>query len=260
MKHKVYEGPGVWIPRDVLKIFTATESIVLMEIDSLDQTNRGCYATNEHLADFAGVSEEWIKKLLAKFQAAGWITREGPPRKRSIFSHVHERLGEVEVVRHSTGTPVPASMGTPVPAYGYSSTPRDTIEIPKKGVARYARVDSGVQQTRRNLKNLFSDLYRQSMGGAPPWAAKENAILKALTEQWMNGSRETMEGRLAGAIKAFFDGSNDGVARFTSTAGYELGVFKSQVGKLMATEFVCPKCKGRDYKLFAGDRECGTCV
>ena len=236
------------VPDTLFKSEASWRAIITYVAIRYHGKTKASFAKQETMAAEVGASVKVIKDGIVELQRLGFleITRTG---RSNVY-----RLWPTFSRNHQGDLLAPGVLSDRT-----LSASNKKKEQEERTLARCTRVDSGVLQTRRNLRNLFSDLYRQAMGGSPPWAAKENAILKALTEQWMNGSRETMEGRMAGAIKAFFDGSNDGVARFTKTAGYELGVFKSQVGKLMATEFVCPKCKGRDYTLFAGDRECATC-
>ena len=61
---------GIWIPREIwfYEKLTALEKVVLMEIDSLDVREQGCYASNEYLSIFCQCTETkislTIKKLL----------------------------------------------------------------------------------------------------------------------------------------------------------------------------------------------------
>ena len=45
---------GVWIPREVWldSRLSMLDKGILAEIDSLDMSDSGCFASNEHLADF----------------------------------------------------------------------------------------------------------------------------------------------------------------------------------------------------------------
>jgi hypothetical protein len=52
------EFKGVWIPREVWldRRLNALEKVILIEIDSLDSTERGCYASNKYIAEFCQCS------------------------------------------------------------------------------------------------------------------------------------------------------------------------------------------------------------
>ena len=57
---------GVWIPKEVWldTRLNALDKVILMEIDSLDQGEKGCYASNEHLAEFCQWYQQQFQNLL----------------------------------------------------------------------------------------------------------------------------------------------------------------------------------------------------
>lgn len=67
---------GVWIPKEVwlAKDLSIQEKGLLVEIDSLSRTERGCFASNEYLSDFIGLSKERTRKLIASLIEKGYIT------------------------------------------------------------------------------------------------------------------------------------------------------------------------------------------
>ena len=69
---------GVWIPERLYltREFSPNEKFVLIEIYSLTKDNkRRCFASNKHFADFVGLKENSIQKMLLKFERAGYIKR-----------------------------------------------------------------------------------------------------------------------------------------------------------------------------------------
>lgn len=52
----------------------AIEKLALAEIDSLDTTERGCYASNEYLGDFLGVKPRQVTRIVAKLKEHELIT------------------------------------------------------------------------------------------------------------------------------------------------------------------------------------------
>ncbi len=69
---------GVWIPEKLYltREFTPNEKFLLIEIHSLTKKkNRECFANNKHFADFVGLKENTVQKMMLKFENAGYIKR-----------------------------------------------------------------------------------------------------------------------------------------------------------------------------------------
>ena len=68
---------GVWISSALYltREFTPNEKFVLIEIHSLTQKNKKCFASNKHFADFVGLKENTIQKMMSKFEKSGYISR-----------------------------------------------------------------------------------------------------------------------------------------------------------------------------------------
>lgn len=66
---------GIWIPRAVWldTRLNALEKIILAEIDSLDNGERGCWASNKHLAAFCQCSERKVTEAISKLQELGYV-------------------------------------------------------------------------------------------------------------------------------------------------------------------------------------------
>lgn len=81
---------GVWIPKEVYldKRLTALDKIILIEIDSLDNGDeKGCFASNEYLAEFCQCSISKVTKSISKLKELGYIRVIGTDgRKRFIRS------------------------------------------------------------------------------------------------------------------------------------------------------------------------------
>lgn len=67
---------GVWIAREVWldRRLNALEKVILMEIDSLDSTERGCYASNKYIAEFCQCSETKVSTAISKLVSLGYLT------------------------------------------------------------------------------------------------------------------------------------------------------------------------------------------
>lgn len=66
---------GVWISKDIWlsKDLGWSEKLLLVEIDSLDG-DQGCFASNEYLANFFGLSKDRISKMVTSLKKKGYIS------------------------------------------------------------------------------------------------------------------------------------------------------------------------------------------
>lgn len=66
---------GVWIPKEIWlnKDLTPLEKIYLVEIDSLDDGEFGCYASNKHFENMFGQVGPNISRTIKKLEEKGWI-------------------------------------------------------------------------------------------------------------------------------------------------------------------------------------------
>lgn len=72
---EMYNGNGIWIPIEVLhsKDLTPSEKILYAEIYYLDRPDTHCYASNEYLARFLGLSDSGLRKCLTHLKQLGYI-------------------------------------------------------------------------------------------------------------------------------------------------------------------------------------------
>lgn len=61
---------GVWIPKEIYlhPELSWTEKILVIEIDSLDNSERGCFASNEKLGGFLGISAGSCANMISKLK------------------------------------------------------------------------------------------------------------------------------------------------------------------------------------------------
>ena len=69
------EFKGVWFPKEVWldERLSALDKIILIEIDSLDLEDTGCYASNEYLANFCQCSERKVSEAISKLIKCEYI-------------------------------------------------------------------------------------------------------------------------------------------------------------------------------------------
>lgn len=66
---------GVWIPKEIWldKRLNALDKIILTEIDSLDQGEDGCFASNDYIAEFCQCSSTKVSTSITKLIEYGYI-------------------------------------------------------------------------------------------------------------------------------------------------------------------------------------------
>jgi hypothetical protein len=66
---------GVWIPKEIWlnTDLSIIEKVLLVEIDSLDNSDRGCFASNEYLASFVQLSEGRVANIISDLKKRKFI-------------------------------------------------------------------------------------------------------------------------------------------------------------------------------------------
>lgn len=86
---------GVWIPSEVWldEKLTALDKMILAEVDSLDQGDCGCYASNKYLAKFCGCSETKVSTSISRLIECGLLYVESFDGRQRILK---SRLSKIE--------------------------------------------------------------------------------------------------------------------------------------------------------------------
>ena len=82
---------GVWIPKSVWldERLNALDKVILTEIDSLDNGERGCFASNKHIADFCQCSETKVSTAISKLVKLGYLyVQKFDGRQRELKSRL----------------------------------------------------------------------------------------------------------------------------------------------------------------------------
>lgn len=86
---------GVWIPKEIWldDRLTALDKVIFVEIDSLDDGETGCYASNQYLAEFCQCSVTKVSNAVAKLTELGYIeTASFDGRKRILKSRLTKNV------------------------------------------------------------------------------------------------------------------------------------------------------------------------
>ncbi|MGX2946125.1 conserved phage C-terminal domain-containing protein [Enterococcus alishanensis] len=98
---------GVWIPAYIWldSKLSIQEMVFLVEIESLDVSDKGCFASNKHFSDFFGLTSGRCSQIISSLQEKGYID----------ISFVYGRNKEIEkrVIRvlSKLNTPIKYSKG-----------------------------------------------------------------------------------------------------------------------------------------------------
>lgn len=89
---------GVWISKEIwlAKDLGWSEKLLLVEIDSLDG-EQGCFASNEYLAKFFGLSKDRISKMVSSLKKKGYISVQ--VHYKSGTKQIEKRV--IRVLKHS---------------------------------------------------------------------------------------------------------------------------------------------------------------
>jgi hypothetical protein len=72
-EHRAFRG--VWIPADIWlsRELTLQEKVMLVEIDSLQHPEKGCFKSNKALAEFFQLSRNRVSEIITGLTRKGWI-------------------------------------------------------------------------------------------------------------------------------------------------------------------------------------------
>ena len=103
---------GVWIPKEVWlnKDLSIIEKCLLVEIDSLDNGEKGCFASNEYLATFFNLSESRMANIISDLKKRGFINQiyfDGRHRglrivKSEVWFTENNKADSVKTVKQNT--------------------------------------------------------------------------------------------------------------------------------------------------------------
>lgn len=88
---------GIWIPKEIWldDNLSALDKVILAEIDSLDDEETGCYASNEHIAAFCKCSKGNVSRAISKLIQLGYIyIKSFDGRKRVLKSKISLRKAD----------------------------------------------------------------------------------------------------------------------------------------------------------------------
>lgn len=107
MENKERDFKGVWIKKEIWlnTNLTLIEKVLIVEIDSLDNSERGCFASNEYLAKFVNLSEGRVANIISDLKKRDFLIQlffDGRNRGLRINKHKCESSFNENVKAEST--------------------------------------------------------------------------------------------------------------------------------------------------------------
>ncbi len=92
MENKERDFKGVWIKKEIWlnQNLTLIEKVLIVEIDSLDNSQKGCFASNEYLANFVNLSEGRVANIISDLKKRDFLIQlffDGRNRGLRINKH-----------------------------------------------------------------------------------------------------------------------------------------------------------------------------
>ena len=98
MENNERQFKGIWISKEIWldNRLNALEKIVLAEIDSLDNEESGCYASNKYLAEFCGCTETKISTTISKLKKLNYIEQVGFNGRKRLLKIKRQTLKKLK--------------------------------------------------------------------------------------------------------------------------------------------------------------------
>ena len=79
---------GIWVPKELWfnKELTLQEKIIFIEIDSLEDEELGCFASNKHFVSMFGITSSRVSQIIQSLQKKEYITIEYKYNGKEITS------------------------------------------------------------------------------------------------------------------------------------------------------------------------------
>lgn len=214
---------GVWIPAEIWlnRDLSLQEKVMLIEIDSLQHPQKGCFKSNKKLAEFFGLSPNRVSEVISSLKKKGWIRvdqiREGKQivERRIFMSRPLEKLDR----------------GTRKTEGGYSENRENPIRDPEGGYSENREnptrdPEEGYSENREErgsgLGVQLEGSSKRVAPGASPAASEGDYLGADEQEPTPNASSESSADLLA-RIPADMPGTRDPNAKtFKAWANYAI--------------------------------------
>ena len=183
---------GVWIPKEIWlnSALNITDKAVLIEIDSLDNGEDGCWAGNKHFAEMLGCTERQASASIAKLVNMGYVkVLRFDGRNRFLRSCLKEKVCEADTKDASSSITEPS--GQPdenfyaaSPKLPHSNPMSNTKRNPMKNINESAEESAGACE---EVDPFGEDGPRLNTDTIQAYAANNLTVLSARAMEELNG-------------------------------------------------------------------------
>lgn len=154
---------GVWIPADLWldRSLSFNEKVMLVEIASLQDDERGCYASNGYFAEFFGLSNSRVSEIISGLKDKGLINVEFIKQGKQVIER------QIRLV-------------TP---FGNPKTPSENTENPIR------KTEGGYSEKAKGNNTLLNNTYRDN--NTLPGFEIEAVLTEAFEVFWSAGMVKT---------------------------------------------------------------------
>ena len=180
---------GVWIPREVWldKRLSALDKVILTEIDSLDQGDNGCYASNQHLAEFCQCSERKVSDAVTKLIKCGYVSVASfDGRKRTLRSNLSNVRGRLEKSARQDSKNCEAESQNLLQSNTYRKTSTNTDKVIYVEIIDYLNQKAGTRyrattsSTRKHIKARIDEGFT---------VEDFKTVIDKKCSEWLNNSK-----------------------------------------------------------------------
>ena len=180
---------GVWMPREVWldKRLSALDKVILTEIDSLDQGDNGCYASNQHLAEFCQCSERKVSDAVTKLIKCGYVSVASfDGRKRTLRSNLSNVRGRLEKSARQDSKNCEAESQNLLQSNTYRKTSTNTDKVIYVEIIDYLNAKAGTRyrattsSTRKHIKARIDEGFT---------VEDFKTVIDKKCSEWLNNSK-----------------------------------------------------------------------
>lgn len=167
MEEQQRQFKGIWIPKEIWlnKDLTFQEKIILVEIDSYDDGQVGCFATNKHFVNNFGINSSRISQIIQSLQRKNYIT-------------ITYDFNGKEIIRrylHINRPPYPPKEGMLKTNIGMLKNEIGVCQFDKGGYVNFLK-DNNTNNINNTNNNIYIVEFEEIWKAYPNKKGKENAM------------------------------------------------------------------------------------
>lgn len=167
MEEQQRQFKGIWIPKEIWlnKDLTFQEKIILVEIDSYDDGQVGCFATNKHFVNNFGINSSRISQIIQSLQRKNYIT-------------INYDFNGNEIIRrylHINRPPYPEKEGMLKTNIGMLKNEIGVCQFDKGGYVNFLK-DNNINNINNTNNNIYIVEFEETWKAYPNKKGKENAM------------------------------------------------------------------------------------